>query len=148
MHGLVVLDAQDKVIRPILWNDGRTQAQVEYLNNVGKENLSKYTANIAFGLLTAPNCCGCAIPSAENFAKISKIMLPKDYINLADRRTLHRLLRCFRHAALLDVQHKCWSKEMLDICGVSEAKMPKCLKAEAGWHPDRRSCQAGSAGRR
>ena len=56
MHGLVVLDAQDKVIRPcILWNDGRTQKQVEYLNNViGKENLSKYTANIAFAGFTAP----------------------------------------------------------------------------------------------
>ena len=56
MHGLVVLDENDKVIRPcILWNDGRTEKETEYLNNViGKENLSKYTANIAFAGFTLP----------------------------------------------------------------------------------------------
>ena len=56
MHGLVALDQDDNVIRPaILWNDGRTGKQVEYLNNtIGKENLSKYTANIAFAGFTAP----------------------------------------------------------------------------------------------
>src|SRR5699024_6184360 len=49
MHGLVALDENDRVIRPaILWNDGRTGAETEYLNNViGKKTLSKYTANIA-----------------------------------------------------------------------------------------------------
>lgn len=50
MHGLVVLDEHDNVIRPaILWNDGRTAKQVDYLNGViGKEKLSALTANIAF----------------------------------------------------------------------------------------------------
>ena len=57
MHGLVVLDADDKVIRPaILWNDGRTQKETDYLNNViGKGKLSEYTANIAFAGFTS---CG------------------------------------------------------------------------------------------
>ena len=56
MHGLVVLDENDQVIRPaILWNDGRTQEETEYLNReIGKENLSAYTANIAFAGFTAP----------------------------------------------------------------------------------------------
>ena len=56
MHGLVVLDAKDTVIRPaILWNDGRTAEETEYLNNVvGKEKLSALTANIAFAGFTAP----------------------------------------------------------------------------------------------
>lgn len=56
MHGLVVLDEQDNVIRPaILWNDGRTVKQVDYLNNeIGKEKLSELTANIAFAGFTAP----------------------------------------------------------------------------------------------
>ena len=95
MHGLVVLDAQDKVIRPcILWNDGRTQKQVEYLNNViGKENLSKYTANIAFAGFTAPKLLWMRDTEPENFAAEGLHQLQ------ADRRTLHRLLRCFRHAA-------------------------------------------------
>ena len=56
MHGLVILDKDDQVIRPaILWNDGRTQKQTDYLNNViGKDKLSAYTANIAFAGFTAP----------------------------------------------------------------------------------------------
>ena len=56
MHGLVTLDENDKVIRPaILWNDGRSQKETEYLNNeIGKDKLSQYTANIAFAGFTAP----------------------------------------------------------------------------------------------
>lgn len=56
MHGLVILDKDDQVIRPaILWNDGRTTEETDYLNNeIGKETLSKYTANIAFTGFTAP----------------------------------------------------------------------------------------------
>ena len=56
MHGLVILDENDDVIRPaILWNDGRTQKQVDYLNQeIGKDKLSAWTANIAFAGFTAP----------------------------------------------------------------------------------------------
>ena len=56
MHGLVALDSCDKVIRPvILWNDGRTFSEVEYLNgDIGKDKLSELTANIAFAGFTAP----------------------------------------------------------------------------------------------
>lgn len=60
MHGLVILDEHDRVIRPcILWNDGRTQKQTDYLNNVvGKDKLSALTANIAFAGFTAPKIYG------------------------------------------------------------------------------------------
>ena len=83
MHGLVVLDENDNVIRPaILWNDGRTAKQVDYLNNViGKDKLSALTANIAFAGFTAPKILWMKENEPENFAKIAKIMLPKDYIN-------------------------------------------------------------------
>lgn len=56
MHGLVVLDEKDEVIRPaILWNDGRSTKETDYLNEViGREKLSAYTANIAFTGFTAP----------------------------------------------------------------------------------------------
>ena len=56
MHGLVILDENDHVIRPaILWNDGRTAAETDYLNNViGRQKLSAFTANIAFSGFTAP----------------------------------------------------------------------------------------------
>lgn len=82
MHGLVVLDEDDDVIRPaILWNDGRTQKQTDYLNNeIGKDKLSEYTANIAFAGFTAPKILWMRENEPDNFNKIQKIMLPKDYL--------------------------------------------------------------------
>ena len=83
MHGLVALDGNDDVIRPaILWNDGRTAEETDWLNTeIGKEKLSALTANIAFAGFTAPKLLWMQKHEPENFAKISKIMLPKDYIN-------------------------------------------------------------------
>ena len=131
MHGLVVLDENDQVIRPaILWNDGRTAKQVDYLNNViGKEKLSALTANIAFAGFTAPKLLWMREKEPENFAKISKIMLPKDYVNYI----LTGVHSCDYSDAsgmlLLDVQHKCWSREMLDICGLQQEQMPKLFES-------------------
>ena len=131
MHGLVVLDEEDNVIRPaILWNDGRTAKQVDYLNHeIGKEKLSALTANIAFAGFTAPKILWMKEEEPENFAKIAKIMLPKDYINYI----LTGVHSCDYSDAsgmlLLDVAHKCWSKEMLDLCGVSESQMPKLFES-------------------
>ena len=126
MHGLVVLDRDDNVIRPaILWNDGRTAAQVDYLNDViGKQKLSAWTANIAFAGFTAPKILWMRENEPENFAKIAKIMLPKDYVNYV----LTGVHCCDYSDAsgmlLLDVAHKRWSREMLELCGITEAQMP------------------------
>ena len=83
MHGLVALDDRDQVIRPaILWNDGRTQKETDYLNEtIGRENLARFTGNIAFAGFTAPKLLWLRAQEPENFRKIRKIMLPKDYIN-------------------------------------------------------------------
>ena len=131
MHGLVVLDADDNVIRPaILWNDGRTAKQVDYLNgDIGKEKLSALTANIAFAGFTAPKILWMREEEPEKYAKIAKIMLPKDYVNYI----LTGVHACDYSDAsgmlLLDVEHKCWSQEMLDICGITEAQMPKLFES-------------------
>ncbi len=131
MHGLVALDENDAVIRPaILWNDGRTAEETEWLNTViGREKLSALTANIAFAGFTAPKLLWMRKHEPEGFARIAKIMLPKDYINYR----LTGVHTCdFSDASgmlLLDVEHKVWSKEMLDICGVSEAQMPKLFES-------------------
>ena len=131
MHGLVALDENDAVIRPaILWNDGRTAEETAYLNTVvGKEKLSALTANIAFAGFTAPKLLWMKKHEPENFARIRKIMLPKDYINYR----LTGVHACDYSDAsgmlLLDVEHKCWSKEMLEICGVREAQMPKLFES-------------------
>ena len=126
MHGLVALDGEDRVVRPaILWNDGRTAEEVDYLNGViGRERLSALTANIAFAGFTAPKLLWMQKHEPERFARIGKIMLPKDYINYQ----LTGVHACDYSDAsgmlLLDVEHKCWSKEMLDVCGVREEQMP------------------------
>nr|WP_317283715.1 xylulokinase [uncultured Sellimonas sp.] len=131
MHGLVILDKEDHVIRPaILWNDGRTEKQTGYLNEViGKENLSRYTANIAFAGFTAPKILWVKENEPENFSKICKIMLPKDYL-------AYRLSGSFcsdysdaSGMLLMDVQHKCWSKEMMEICNVTEEQLPKLYES-------------------
>lgn len=126
MHGLVVLDGEDQVIRPaILWNDGRTVKETDYLNEtIGKKNLSRYTANIAFAGFTAPKLLWMKENEPELFAKIKKIMLPKDYlayrlsgVHSTDYSDASGML-------LLDVKNRCWSREMMDISGISRDQLP------------------------
>lgn len=131
MHGLVILDKNDKVIRPaILWNDGRTQKETDYLNDViGKQKLSDLTANIAFAGFTAPKILWLQNNEPENFAKINKIMLPKDYINYLLTGVHSSDYSDASGMLLLDVKNKCWSKEMLKICSVNENMMPKLFES-------------------
>ena len=131
MHGLVILDHEDQVIRPaILWNDGRTAKQVNYLNEeIGRDKLIEWTANIAFAGFTAPKLLWLRENEPENFSKIKKIMLPKDYINYI----LTGMHSCDYSDAsgmlLLDVARKCWSRPMLDICGISEEQLPRLYES-------------------
>lgn len=127
MHGLVTLDKDDNVLRPaILWNDGRTQKETDYLNDViGKDVLSQRTANIAFAGFTAPKILWMRENEPELFEKINKIMLPKDYIN-------YRLTGAFATdysdasgMLLLDVQNKRWSDEMINVCGINVSQLPE-----------------------
>ena len=131
MHGLVALDEHDEVIRPaILWNDGRTAKEVEYLNEtVGREKLSQYTANIAFAGFTVPKLLWMRENEPDNFAKIHKIMLPKDYINYKLTGTHCTDYSDASGMLLLDVEHKCWSSEMCGICGISEEQLPKLYES-------------------
>lgn len=131
MHGLVALDETDAVIRPaILWNDSRTEEECNYLNEViSKKTLSKYTANISFTGFTAPKVLWMKNKEPENFARIHKIMLPKDYL-------------CYRlsgvHATdvsdasgtlFFDVKNRGWSKEMCEICGIKDEWLPKVFES-------------------
>ncbi|MCI1665036.1 MAG: xylulokinase [Atopobiaceae bacterium] len=127
MHGLVVLDEDDHVIRPcILWNDGRSEEQVHYLNDVvGRDRVSAWTANIAFAGFTAPKILWMRDNEPELFSRIDKVMLPKDYVN---RRLTGTFTTDFSDASgmlLLDVEHRRWSQEMLDLCGITESQLPE-----------------------
>lgn len=127
MHGMVILDENDNVIRPaILWNDGRTQAECDYLNNeIGREKISSYTANMALTGFTAPKLLWVRKHEPENFAKIKKIMLPKDYIAYKLSGVHCTDVSDASGMLLLDVKNKTWSKEMLEICGLKEEQMAK-----------------------
>lgn len=131
MHGLVALDDQDQVLRPaILWNDGRTAAQVDYLNHtVGKDKLSHCTANIAFAGFTAPKLLWMQQQEPELFGRIAKIMLPKDYLVYRLTGVHATDLSDASGMLLLDVEHRCWSKEMLDICDITEKQMPRLFES-------------------
>ena len=126
MHGLVILDKNDQVIRPaILWNDGRTYEECDFLNNViGKKKLSQYTANIAFAGFTAPKLLWVKKNEPKNFGKIDKIMLPKDYIAYMLSGIHSTDVSDASGMLLMDVKNKCWSKEMLEICDINEQQLP------------------------
>ena len=131
MHGLVILDKDDQVIRPaILWNDGRTTKETDYLNQVvGKEKLSEYTANIAFAGFTAPKILWVKENEPENFARICKIMLPKDY--LAYRLTGEFCTDVSDASGMLlfDVKNRTWSEEMMQICSVRRDQLAKIYES-------------------
>lgn len=131
MHGLVILDENDEVIRPaLLWNDGRTAAETDYLNEkIGKDKLSQYTANIAFTGFTAPKILWIKNNEPDNFAKIKKIMLPKDY--LAYKMTGNHCTDASDASGMLlfDVKNRCWSKEMMEICSVKEEQLAKVYES-------------------
>lgn len=131
MHGLVVLDENDEVIRPaILWNDGRTDKETDYLNRmIGKDKLSRYTANIAFAGFTAPKILWMKENEPENFARIQKIMLPKDFLAYKLSGVFCTDYSDASGMLLLDVEHKCWSKEMMEICGITEEQLPKLYES-------------------
>lgn len=131
MHGLVILDEDDRVIRPaILWNDGRTTEETDYLNQeIGKDKLSEYTANIAFTGFTAPKVLWVKNKEPENFARIKKIMLPKDYLAYKLSGTFCSDYSDASGMLLMDVKGKCWSKDMMDICGITEEQLPKLYES-------------------
>ena len=131
MHGLVILDENDEVIRPaILWNDGRTFEECDYLNNViGKDKLSEYTANISFTGFTAPKILWVKNKEPENFARIHKIMLPKDYIAYKLTGVHCTDVSDASGMLIFDVKNRCWSKEMCEICGVKETQLAKIFES-------------------
>ena len=125
MHGLVALDAQDRVLRPaILWNDGRTGEETDWLNReIGEDFLAAHTGNIAFAGFTAPKLLWMKKQEPELFRQIDKIMLPKDYLTY--RLTGVHATDCSDASGtlLFDVARRTWSEEMLEVCSLRKSQM-------------------------
>ena len=131
MHGLVILDENDNVIRPaILWNDGRTTKECDFLNNeYGKDKLTNNTANIAFAGFTAPKILWLKENEPDNFKKISKIMLPKDYLAYRLSGEFCTDVSDASGMLLFDVKNRCWSEEMLELVGIKKEQMAKVYES-------------------
>ena len=127
MHGLVLLDKEDNVIRPaILWNDSRTTEEVDYLNNViGKEKLIEETSNIAICGFTLPKILWVKKHEPENFKKIKKIMLPKDYLVYKITKKFVSDITDLSGTLFFDVKNRKYSKFLLDIASINEEMLPE-----------------------
>ena len=130
MHGLVMLDENDNIIRPaLLWNDSRSQAQTDNLN-LDKDFLLDNTANIAFAGFTLPKLLWVKENEPENFKKISKIMLPKDYVAYRLSGSLCTDVSDASGTLYFDVKERCWSKDILSEFGIDENTLPKVLESD------------------
>lgn len=131
MHGLVMLDENDKVIRPaILWNDGRSEKQTAYLNGIPETFCE--TGNIAFPGFTAPKILWVKENEPENFKKCRKICLPKDYLSYMLTGVFSTDYSDASGMLLLDCKNKKWSEKMCDICGVTVDMLPRLYES---WEP-------------
>ena len=131
MHGLVALDAADRVLRPaILWNDQRTADQCEEIERtIGLERLISLTGNRALTGFTAPKLLWLREHEPDVYGRIARIALPKDYV---------RLRLCGAHATdvadasgtlLLDVARRRWSDDVLEALGLDHAWLPAVLES-------------------
>jgi len=126
MHGLVALDAADRVLRPaILWNDGRTGAEcAEIEERVGLERLISLTGNRALAGFTAPKLLWLRRHEPEVFSRIRHVLLPKDYVRL--RLTGERAIDVADASGtlLFDVARRRWSEEVLEDLELPAAWLP------------------------
>ncbi|MFW5794533.1 MAG: xylulokinase [Bacillota bacterium] len=131
MHGLVILDENDTVLRnAILWNDQRTSKEVNYLNKeIGKTFLLENTGNIALTGLTAPKILWVKNNEPEIFKKINKIMLPKDYLAYKLSGVFATDVTDVSGTLYFDVKNKQYSKAMLKLLDISLTQLPKVYES-------------------
>jgi xylulokinase len=131
MHGLVALDAHDRVLRPaILWNDQRTAAEcAEIEKRVGLERLIALTGNRALTGFTAPKLLWLRANEPDVYAQIAHVLLPKDYVRL--RLTGDRAIDAADASGtlLFDVAHRRWSDEVLDALELPAAWLPPAFES-------------------
>jgi len=132
MHSSVFLDETANVVRPaILWNDTRTTPQVAQIVKAagGEPQLLKMVYNRALEGFTLPKILWLRDNEPENFTKVRKVIMPKDYINY---RLTGRIATDASDAAgtmLLDVPNRKWSKDLLDKIGLSADLLPEVLES-------------------
>jgi xylulokinase len=127
MHGSVFLDASDTVIRPaLLWNDQRTQAQCDRITQaVGGERLISISGNPALTGFQAPKILWLRDEEPENFGRVSRVLLPKDYVRLRLTGEYASDASDAAGTLLLDMRARDWSGEILDALEIPNEWMPE-----------------------
>ena len=128
MHGATLLDNLNNVIRPaILWNDGRCAAECEQIEEM-VPGARAITGNIVMPGFTAPKILWVKNHEPENFAKINKVLLPKDYLRFRLSGDFASDMSDSAGTSWLDVENRSWNKYMLSATGLDESHMPKLFE--------------------
>ena len=131
MHGLVMLDENNEVIRKsIIWCDQRTADEVEKMNQkIGRERLIAITANPALTGWTAAKILWVKNHEPENYARCRHILLPKDYIRFMLTGEYATEVSDASGMQLLDVPNRCWSEEICDKLGIDMSMLAKIYES-------------------
>ncbi len=131
MHGSVILDAANNVIRPaLIWCDQRSQAQVDFIHaKLGRENVVKAIANPVLTGFTLPKLLWVRDHEPQNFDRVRKLLLPKDYIRFELTGEFATEVSDASGTALLDVMNRRWSQTMLDGLGLDAAILPRVYES-------------------
>src|SRR5215467_1519993 len=131
MHGLVILDDAGEVIRPsLIWCDQRSQQQVDFVNTkVGREKILEYTANPVLTGFTLPKLLWVRDHEPANFARIARMLLPKDYIRYRLTGDFATEVSDASGTALFDVVRRRWSLDMMDRLGLDHAILPVAVES-------------------
>ncbi len=148
MHGLVALDAEERVLRPaILWNDQRTAAECrEIEERVGLARLLELTGNRALPGFTAPKLLWLRAHEPETYERIAHVLLPKDYVRLALTGERATDVADASGTLLFDVAGRRWSDEVLAALDLPAAWLPPALESQtvSAHHPSGAPVAAGA----
>ena len=131
MHGLVMLDEKDEVIRPsIIWCDQRTAKECEEITaKVGYDNLIRITANPALPGFTLSKLIWVRNHEPENYAKCKHVLLPKDYVRFMLTGDYATEVSDASGMQMLDVPNRCWSDELLGILDIDKSMLAKVYES-------------------
>jgi len=131
MHGLVILDRENKVIRPaLIWCDQRSQSQVDAINRaVGTANVLSYTANPVLTGFTLPKLLWVRDNEPDLYERVAKMLLPKDYVRFRLTGEFATEVSDASGTALFDVVRREWSTHMMEALGLDTAILPKCYES-------------------
>ena len=131
MHGSVFLDEGGRVLRrALLWNDQRTQAECEWITEtVGKEKVVELISNPVLTGFTAGKIIWLRNHEPETYARVRKVLLPKDYIRFQLTGEYATEVSDASGTALFNVKKRVWADEMLDAIGIPRDWMPRCYES-------------------